>query len=78
MPTSARYMQKLRECMRWAHRKADLFQQKEVWHHKCNYDEWSKAVSLRMEDTVLVHVIAFKVRHKIQSRWENREYVVEW
>ena len=25
-----------------------------------------------------VHVTAFKGRHKIQSRWENREYVVEW
>ena len=27
---------------------------------------------------VLVHVTAFKGRHKVQSRWENREYVVEW
>ena len=27
---------------------------------------------------VLVHVPAFKDQHKIQSRWENREYVVEW
>ena len=26
---------------------------------------------------VLVHVIAFKGRHKMQDRWENREYVVE-
>ena len=31
-----------------------------------------------MGDMVLVHVTAFKGRHKIQSRWENREYVVEW
>ena len=31
-----------------------------------------------MGDTVLVHVTAFKGRHKVQSRWENREYVVEW
>ena len=35
-------------------------------------------MSLRMGDTVLVCVSAFKGRHKIQSRWENREYVGEW
>ena len=64
--------------MSWAHRKVNLFQQKEAQHHKCNYDKWSKAVSLRMGDMVLVHVTTFKGRHKIQSRWENREYVVEW
>ena len=27
---------------------------------------------------VLVHVTAFKDRHKIQGGFENREYVVEW
>ena len=26
---------------------------------------------------VLVHVTTFKGRHKIQRRWENREYLVE-
>ena len=26
---------------------------------------------------VLVHVTAFKSHHKIQDRWENKEYVVE-
>ena len=26
---------------------------------------------------VLVHVTSFKCRHKMQDRWENREYVVE-
>ena len=46
-------------------RKADLSQQKEAQCHKCNYDKHSKAVSLRMGDTVLVHVTAFKGRHKI-------------
>ena len=46
--------------------------------HKWNYYKCSKAVSLRMGDTVLVQVTTFKGRHKIQSRWENREYMVEW
>ena len=42
-----------------------------------NYDKWSTAVSLRMEDMVLVCVSTFKGQHKIQSRWENRECVIE-
>ena len=34
-------------------------------------------MSLQKGDTVLVHVTTFKGQHKIQSRWENKEYVVE-
>ena len=33
-PTSSKYIKKLRDCIRWAHRKADLFQWKEVQCHK--------------------------------------------
>ena len=32
---------------------------------------------MEVGDTVLVHVTTFKGRHKMQDRWENREYVVE-
>ena len=59
-PTSTKYIQKLMEHIRWAHRKADLFQQKEVWCHKHNYDKQSMAVSFRMRHMVLVHVTALK------------------
>ena len=34
-------------------------------------------MALEVGDMVLVHVTAFKGHHKIQDRWENREYVVE-
>ena len=34
-------------------------------------------MALEVRDVVLVHVTAFKCHHKIQDRWENREYVVE-
>ena len=34
-------------------------------------------MALRMGDMVLIHITAFKDRHKIQDRWENRKYVVE-
>ena len=78
LPTSTKYIQKLRKCIVWAHRKVDLFQQKEVQCHKQNYDKCSRAVALRAGDMALVHVTTFKGQHKIQNRWENREYVVEW
>ena len=74
---STKYIQKLREHIRLAHKKAYLFQQKEAWHHKPNYDKHSRAVALRTGDTVLVCVTTFKGQHKIQNRWENRKYVVE-
>ena len=59
-PTSTKYVQKLRECIRWAHRKVDILQQKEAWCNKHNYDKQSKAASLRTEDMVLVCVTTFK------------------
>ena len=34
-------------------------------------------MALEVGDTVLVCVTTFKGHHKIQDRWENREYVVE-
>ena len=68
VPISTKYVQKLREHGRWAHRKANLFQQKVVMYHKQNYDRCRKAVALMMGDMVLVHVTAFKGRHKIQDR----------
>ena len=34
-------------------------------------------MALEVRDMVLVCVTAFKGHHKIQDRWENREYVVE-
>ena len=58
-------------------KKAKAFKAKEAKHHKKNYEKWNRAAALEVGDTVLVHVTAFKDHHKIQNRWENREYVVE-
>ena len=69
MPTSTKYIEKLGEHVRRAHRKANLFQQKEAQCHKQNYDKCSKVVALRAGDMVLVHVTPFKGTHKIQNRW---------
>ena len=77
-PTSTKYVQKLRECIRWAHRKANQFQLKEVQHHKQNYDKCSRAAALKARDMVLVCVTTFKGQHKDTESVGNREYVVEW
>ena len=66
-PTTSKFVQKLREHVQWAHKKAKLFEAKEAWHHKLNYNKHSRAVALEVGDTVLVHVTAFKYHHKIQD-----------
>ena len=53
-------------------------QWKEVECHRQNYNQHNNAMSLRIGDTVLVCVTTFRGSHKIQSRWVNREYVMEW
>ena len=67
-PNASKFVQKLRECARWAQRKAKAFQAKEVQRHKCKYDKRGRAVALEVGDTVLVHVNTFKGCHKIQDR----------
>ena len=76
-PNTIKFVQKIRECTWWAHKKAKAFQAKEAQCHKCNYDKWGRAAALEVGDMVLVHVITFKGCHKMQHQWENREYVVE-
>ena len=76
-PNTTKFAQKLRDRNKWAHEKAEAFQAKEAERHKRNFDKKGKAAALEVGDMVLVHVTAFKGRHKMQNRWENREYVVE-
>ena len=76
-PKTAKFMQKMWEHVKWAHKKAETFQAKEAQCHKQNFDKRSKAAAFKVRNTVQVHVTAFKGHHKIQDWWENREYVVE-
>ena len=74
---TTKFVQKLREWTKWAHEKVEAFQAKEAERHKKNYDKKGRAAALVVGDMVLVHETAFKGQHKMQDRWENREYVVE-
>ena len=76
-PDMTKFVQKMRECAKWDQKKAETFHMKEAECHKFNYDKCSRAAALEVGDTVLGHVTAFNGHHKIQDRWENREYVVE-
>ena len=76
-PNTSKFVQRLRECTSQAQKEAEAFQAKEAQRHKCNYEKRGRAVALEVRDMVLVHVTTFKGCHKIQDRWENREYVKE-
>ena len=76
-PNTQKFIQKMREWTKWAQRKDEAFQAKEAQRHKQNYDKRGRAAALEFGDMVLVWVTAFKGCHKIQDRWESREYVVE-
>ena len=38
-PITTKFVQKIRECTQWAHKKAEAFQAKEAQCHKCNYNK---------------------------------------
>ena len=66
-PTTLKFVQKMLECVKRAHKVVESFQVKEAQCHKLNYDKRSKAATLEVGDTVLVDVTAFKDHHKIQN-----------
>ena len=74
---TTKFVQKVREQTKWAHKKVEDFQAKEAERHKQNYDKKGRAAALEVRDMVLVCVTTFKGQHKMQDRWKNREYVVE-
>ena len=65
--TTSNFIQKMQDCVKLAHKKAETFQTKEAQGHKLNCDKRSKAVALEVGDMVLVHVTAFKGHQKMQN-----------
>ena len=76
-PNTSKFIEKMRECAKWAQKKAEAFQPKKPQRHKQNYNKRGRAVDLEVRDMVLVCVTALKGCHKIQDRWEKRENVVK-
>ena len=58
---TTKFVQKLREQTKWAHKKVEAFQAKEAKRHKCKImTEKGRAAALKVGDTVLVHVTTVK------------------
>ena len=75
-PSKFRFVNKLNERLHEAYAKAEALTQEEANRQKKLYDRRSKDVVLTPGDLVLVRVVKWTERHKIQDKWEQEEYVV--
>ena len=74
--SKTRYVQKLKQRLNYAYKKAKEMSQKQAQKYKLSYDKKVKGIQLQIDDLVLVKRVAWKGRHKIQNKWEPEEYVV--
>ena len=76
-PGESNYISQLKKRLQFAYRKAKC-----IWHRNSSletgglYNLKCRGATLSMGDLVLVKQTAWKGRHKIQDRWEDREYQV--
>ena len=75
-PSKFKFVNKLNERLQEAYAKAEALTQEEANRHKKLYDRRSKDVVLTPGDLVLVRIVKWTERHKIQDKWEQEEYVV--
>ena len=75
-PGESSYISQLKRRLQFAYRKAKCMAQKQQARHRGLYNLKCRGATLSVGDLVLVKQTAWKGRHKIQDRWENREYQV--
>ena len=75
-PSKFKFVSKLNERLHEAYAKAEALTQEEANRQKKLYDRRNKDVVLNPGDLVLVRVVKWTERHKIQDKWEQEEYVV--
>ena len=68
--TTHKYVEKLKNKMKWAFKKAAEISLKESTRQKRYYDRKIKCSQLKTGDLVLVCQKGFKGKHKIQDKWE--------
>ena len=66
----------MNERLQFAYEKAELLAQQEAQRQKRLYDKRSRDFVLSPGDLVLVRIVKWTTRHKIQDKWEEEEYVV--
>ena len=74
--SKTRYVQKLKQRLDFAYKRAREISQKQAQKYKLSYDKKVKWSQLQVDDLVLVKRVAWKGGHKIQNKWEPDEYVV--
>ena len=75
-PGESNYISQLKRRLQFAYRKAKCMAQKQQARHRGLYNLRCRGATLSVGDLVLVKQTAWKGRHKIQDRWEDREYQV--
>ena len=75
-PGESNYISQLKKRLQFAYRKAKCMAQKQQARHRGLYNLKCRGATLSVGDLVLVKQTAWKGRHKIQDRWEDREYQV--
>ena len=75
-PGESNYISQLKKRLQFAYRKAKHMAQKQQARHRGLYNLRCRGATLSVGDLVLVKQTAWKGRHKIQDRWEDREYQV--
>ena len=74
--SKTRYVQKLKQRLDFAHKRAREISQKQAQKYKLSCDKKVKGSQMQVDDLVLVKRVAWKGRHKIQNKWEPDEYVI--
>ncbi|KAK3085220.1 hypothetical protein FSP39_000156 [Pinctada imbricata] len=74
--TTSKYIDKLRSRMKYAYDIAQRNTKKAQEKHKTHYDKRVNASSIEVGDRVLVKIVKFDGRHKLQNKWEEDIYVV--
>ena len=74
--SSVKYVAKVQKQMKWAFQQVNTFNEKEINHAKKHYDQNVRCSVLSTSDLVLVHVKAFKGKHKVSEQWKNVPYEV--
>ena len=69
-PSKFQFVKKLNERLREAYAKAETLAQQEANRQKKLYDRRSRDVTLLPGDLVLVRIVKWTERHKIQDKWE--------
>ena len=62
--------------LQFAYEKAELLAQQEAQRQKRLHDKRSRDFVLSPGDLVLVRIVKWTARHKIQDKWEEEEYIV--